>query len=140
MIQRRTKRSPTIGESRQTVSPCIKQVLETVPSKGRQWVSRHTALGLHSPVVRTLHSQCRKHGFNSWSGNQDSACQAQSKGKKKKIHKHMIRVVINLVSKHKLFTAEKNQHLYKYNSFKILEPVNSQFTLSPRQIICPHTS
>ena len=52
----------------------------------------------------------------------------------------MIRVVINLVSKHKLFTAEKNQHLYKYNSFKILEPVNSQFTLSPRQIICPHTS
>ena len=62
------------------------------------------------------------------------------KRKKKKIHKHMIRVVINLVSKHKLFTAEKNQHLYKYNSFKILEPVNSQFTLLPRQIICPHTS
>ena len=84
----RNKEELTTGGSGRTGSPCVTQVLETVPSKGRQGVSRHTALGLHSPAVRTLHSQRRRHEFNPWSGNQDPACQAQSKEKKKNTQAH----------------------------------------------------
>ena len=36
------------------------------------------------PVVKTLRSQCRRHGFDPWCGNSDPACHTARPKKKKK--------------------------------------------------------